>query len=160
MADAAARIARDLDLRAAAARVTAGLSDARFAAAPWQALASAADGRPFAVAAGAANRLVVASAARATDVAAPLLLRAIANAIAAVPDLQPAEVVPIADARLRQWSRPAAPLASPRIETVEQDDRRWLWLAALCLLGLEMWIRRVRRDVEASDHREETARVA
>jgi hypothetical protein len=159
MADAAARIARDLDLRAAAARVTAGLSDARFAAAPWQALAFAADGRPFAVAAASANRLVVASAARATDVAAPLLLRAMANAIAVVPDLQRAEVVPIADARLRQWSRPAAP-ASPRIETVDQDDRRWLWLAALCLLGLEQWIRRARRDVEASGHREEIAHVA
>jgi len=159
MADAAARIARDLDLRTAAARFEAGLSDDRFSAAPWQTLASAADGRPLAVAAGSATRLVVASAAHASDVATPLLLRAMANAIAAVPDLQRAEVVPIADALLRQWSRPAVP-ASPRIETVEQDDRRWLWLAALCLLGFEMWIRRARRAVDARDHREETARVA
>ena len=159
MADAAARIARDFDLRAAAARIAEGLSDDRFSAAPWQTLASAADGRPLAVAAGSATRLVVASAAHASDVATPLLLRAMANAIAAVPDLQRAEVVPIADALLRQWSRPAVP-ASPRIETVEQDDRRWLWLAALCLLGFEMWIRRARRAVDARDHREETARVA
>lgn len=160
MADAAARIAGDRELRAAAARVAAGLSDARFAAAPWQILASAADGRPLAVAAGSANRLVVASAARASDVATPVLLRSIANAIAAIPDLQRAEVVPIADALLQQWSRPSTPPASPRIETVEQDDRRWLWLAVLCLLGLEMWIRRARTADEANEHREETARVA
>jgi hypothetical protein len=160
MADAAARIAGDRELRAAAARVAAGLSDARFAAAPWQILASAADGRPLAVAAGSANRLVVASVARASDVATPVLLRSIANAIAAIPDLQRAEVVPIADALLQQWSRPSTPPASPRIETVEQDDRRWLWLAVLCLLGLEMWIRRARQADEANEHREETARVA
>ena len=160
MADAAARIAGDRELRAAAARVAAGLSDARFAAAPWQILASAADGRPLAVAAGSANRLVVASAARASDVATPVLLRSIANAIATIPDLQRAEVVPIADALLQQWSRPSTPPASPRIETVEQDDRRWLWLAVLCLLGLEMWIRRARTADEANEHREETARVA
>ena len=159
MAEAVARIARDLELGAAAGRVTAGLFDERFRATPWQTLAAAADGRPLAVAARSANRLVVASAAHASDVATPLLLRAIANAIATVPDLQRAEVVPVADALLRQWSRPASP-ASPRIETVEPDDRRWLWLAALCLLGCEIWIRRARRADEANERREETARVA
>jgi hypothetical protein len=160
MADAAARISGDLELRAAAARVTAGLSDARFAVSPWQMLTSAADGRPLAVAAGSASRLVVASAAPASDVTTPLLLRAMANAIAAVPDLQRAEVVPIAEARLRQWSRPSLPPASPRIETVDQDDRRWLWLAALCLLGLEMWIRRARHADTPREAHEETSRVA
>ena len=160
MADAAARIARDGDLRAAAARVAAGLSDARFAAAPWQVLASSADGRPLAVAAGSANRLVVASAARASDAATPVLLRSIANAIVAIPDLQRAEVVPIADALLRQWSRPSARPASPRIETVGRDDRRWLWLAALGLLVLETWIRRARPADISRGHRGEDERVA
>ena len=28
------------------------------------------------------------------------------------------------------------------IETVDQDDRRWLWVAVLCLLALESWVRR------------------
>ncbi|HMB80802.1 MAG TPA: hypothetical protein VKI43_12075, partial [Vicinamibacterales bacterium] len=94
------------------------------------------------------------------DVATPVLLRAIANAIAPVPDLQPAEVVPIADALLQRWSRPSTPPASPRIETVDQDDRRWLWLAVLCLMGIEMWIRRARSVESARDVREEAARVA
>lgn len=160
MAEALARIAGDAALRAAAARVSEGLADARFAAAPWQVLASAADGRPLAVAAGSANRLVVASAARASDVATPVLLRSIANAIADVPDLTRAEVVPIADAVLRQWSRPSTSPAPPRIETVDQDDRRWLWLAVLCLLGLEMRIRRPRPADAAHDAGEEDVRVA
>ena len=160
MAKAVSRVARDSDLSAAASRVAAGLSDARFAAAPWQTLASAADGRPLAVAAGSAAQLVVTSAAPASDVATPLLLRSIANAMATMPDLQRAEVVPIPDAQLQQWSRPSAPIASPRIENLDQDDRRWLWLAVLCLLGLEMWIRRGRQTDEADERREEIARVA
>ena len=160
MADAVSRIARDPDLRAAAARVAAGSSDARFAAAPWQPIASAADGRPLVAASGSADRLVVTSAAPASDAITPLLLRSIANAMAIVPDLQRAEVVPIADAQLQQWSRPPAPIASPRVENLDHDDRRWLWLAVLCLLGLEMWIRRSRRAEHASGHVEEIARVA
>ena len=160
MAAAVAQIARDSDLRAAAARVAAGLSDAAFAVAPWQILTSAADGRPLAVAAGLPDRLVVASAARAADVATPLLLRAIANAIAVPPDLQPAEVVPIADALLQRWSRAAAPLSSPRIQSVDEDDRRWLWLAALLLIALEVWMRRARTAERVGEGRPEDARVA
>ena len=160
MADAVARIARDRALRAAAARVAAGLSAARFTAAPWQTLASAADGRPLAVAAGSANGIVVASAARASDVVTPVLLRSIANAIAEPPDLRRAEVLPIADAVLQQWSRPPAPVASPRVDTVDQDDRRWPWLAALGLLALEMWIRRSRTGDAVHRRREEDAGVA
>jgi hypothetical protein len=171
MAAAAARIARDPDLRAAAARVARGLSDPRFAAPPWQTLTSAADGLPLAAAAGSANRFVVASAAPASDLATPVLLRSMANAIASVPDLSAAEVVPIADAMLQRWSRPAAPMTSPRIDTVAQDDRRWLWLAAVGLLALETWIRRA-RNVDAArvpegsgfsrteESREEGTRVA
>ncbi len=159
MADAALRIARDPDVRAAAARVSAGSADARFVAAPWQTLVSAADGRPLIVVAGSPNRLVVVSAAPATDLMTPLLLRSIANAMATGTDLQRAEVVPISDAQVQQWSRPSASIASPRIENMDQDDRRWLWLAVLCLLGLEMWIRRGRPADEADARREEIARV-
>ena len=160
MADAAARIARDQDLRVAAARVASGLSDPRFAAPPWQTLTSAADGRPLAAAAGSAGRFVIASAASGSDLAAPVLLRSIANAIASLPDLHAAEVVPIADAVLQRWSRPAAPVTSPRVDTVEQDDRRWLWLAALGLLALETWIRRARPADALTEREEERARVA
>jgi hypothetical protein len=160
MADAAARIARDPDLQHAAARVTAGLADPRLVAAPWQSLVAAGDGRPLAVAAGSASLLIVATASPASDVATPVLLRSIANAIATIPDLQGAEVVPIADAVLQQWSRPPAPVTSPRLETVDRDDRRWLWLAVLCLLALESWLRRARAEDVAQAHPEEPARVA
>jgi hypothetical protein len=160
MADAVARIARDRDFRDAGARVATGLADPRFAAAPWQPLAVAADGRAIAVAAASAGRLVVTSAAAATDLATPLLMRAIANAIAPAVDLQRAEVVPIADAELQRWSRPSAPVTAPRIDTVEQDDRRWLWLAALGLLALETWMRRARAADVTRDAGEEHARVA
>jgi len=144
MATAVARIAADADFRAAAAHIATGLSDARFVSPPWERLGSAADGRPLAAAAGAANGLVVASAAPASDVATPVLLRSIANAIAAVPDLRQAETVAIADTALQRWARPPAPVTSPRPGTVEGDDRRWLWLLALCLLVAEGWIRRAR----------------
>jgi hypothetical protein len=160
MADAVARIAGDRDLHEATSRIAAGLAAAEFAAAPWQTVAFAADGRPLAVASGAAKGLVVVSAARASDIVTPLLLRSITNAIADVPDLQRAEVLPIADAVLQQWTRPAAPVTSPRIETVDQDDRRWLWLAVLGLLVLEMWMRRSRTADTVHEHREEDARVA
>lgn len=160
MADAVARIARDADLRAAAARVTSGLGDPRFAAAPWQPLAFAGDGRPLAAAAGSARGVVVASAAPAADVATPVLLRSIADATADGPAMENAEVVAIADPVLQRWSRPAAPVASPRIETIDRDDRRWLWVAVLGLLALESWVRRA-RSAQASREREtEQARVA
>ena len=160
IADAVARIARDADLHAASWRVAAGLADGRFASAPWQVLAVAADGRPLAAAAGSADRLLVASAADATDLATPVLLRSIANGIATVPDLQQTEVMPIPDAVLKQWSRPPAPVASPRIETVDHDDRRWWWLAVLCLLVLEHWIRGERPVTASRQRTEADARVA
>ena len=149
MADAVTRIARDRDLAAAGARVASGLTGAAFVTAPWQTLASAADGRPLAVAAASVNRLLVASAVPASDLATPVLLRSIANAIASVPDLRADEVVAIADPVLQQWSRPPAPMTAPRIDTVDRDDRRWLWGAVLGLLALETWIRRA-RSVDAA----------
>jgi len=159
MAGAVVRIARDADLHAVSRSVPAGLADPRFASAPWQALAVAADGRPLAAAAGSSDRLLVASAGDATSLATPVLLRSIANAIAPLPDLRAAEVMPIADEVLRQWSRPPAPVVSPRMDTVEQDDRRWLWLAVVCLLALETWMRRA-RPAAVERRAAEDARVA
>ena len=160
MAEAVAQIARDPDLRATGARVATGLSDARFTAAPWQILTSAGDSRPLAVAAGSAKSLVVVTAAPASAVAMTVLLRSIANALAPPLDLQAAEVVPIDDTVLRGWSRLPMPVTSPRVESVDDDDRRWLWLAVLCLMAVEMWIRRARPAEVALDRHEEDARVA
>jgi hypothetical protein len=175
MADAAAHIARDAELRTAASRVANGLADPRFAAPPWQMLASAADGHPLVVAAGGSAEdsstvkrpvLLVVSAAGAGDIATPLLMRSIAGGVAAIPDLQHAEVLPIADAQLRQWSRPAAPPAIPTADALRHqdvdDDRRWLWFGVLCLMGVEAWMRRVRDTARHEDRgrEREPARVA
>jgi hypothetical protein len=157
MADAIARITRDADLQAAARRVPSGVSDSRFTATPWQLVAEAANGEPLVCAASAGPRILVLSAASAANVLTPILMRAIANALATMPDLQRAEVVPIADEVLRPWSRPAVPPATPRINTVDDDDRRWFWLAALGLLAIEMWMRRTRRDAA---NESDVARVA
>jgi Aerotolerance regulator N-terminal len=162
MADAAARLLRDAELQTAAARVATGLVDARFSAAPWQMAALSADGRPLAVAAESAGRLIVASAAPASSLVTPLLLRSLANGLGVVPDLRHAEVAPIADRLLREWARPSASPAAPAADAVRQDgdenDRRWLWIAVVCLLGIEMGMRRSRSAEKEA--REEVARVA
>lgn len=159
MAEAVARIVGDHELQTAASRVATGFSDQRYGAAPWHAVASAADGRPLAVAAGSSSQLIVVSAASAADIVTPLLMRSIVNGLAIVPNLQSAEVVPIPDRLLREWSRPAPAPGAPRIDTVEDDDRRWLWLAALGLLAIETWMRRARTATVGEDV-PEPARVA
>ena len=86
-------------------------------------------------------------------------MRAIVNGLAVQSDLQQAEVVPIPDRQLREWTRPAPAPDVRRVENVERDDRRWLWVLALALLAIEGWIRRARTTFAISE-REETARVA
>jgi hypothetical protein len=157
-ADALSRIARDHELQAEASAAANGLSDPRFSAAPWTTLAVASDGRPLAVGAESAAGLVVVSGAESSSIATPLLIRAIADGIAARPDLRAAEVLPISDAQLQAWTRPPGPLAAPRIDQVEQDDRRSLWVLVVGLLVLEMWVRRAK--AAAIEPHEEQARVA
>ena len=126
---------------------------------PWYPLAYAADGRALISAAAAGGTLVIVSAAPADDLITPVLLRSIANSIAPEADSSAAlEIVPIADSALRAWTRAPGPVIDPRIDTVERDDRRWLWLAALVLLGVETWLRHGRREDIAVA--EEASRVA
>ena len=163
MAAAAAGLLRDADLQTAAARVATGFVDEKFFAAPWQAVAFSADGRPLAMAAAESpERFVVASAAAASSLVTPLLMRSLANGLGAAPDFQHGEVAPIADRWLREWTRPAASPSAPAGDAFRHDegenDRRWLWLAALCLMGIEMWMRRPRSA--ATEAREEVVRVA
>src|SRR5205823_14570569 len=104
MAEAVVRITRDARLQSAMSRLPHGISDASFARSPWQVVAVAADGAPVVAAAAASDRLLVASGGPASDLVTPLLTRSIANALADVPDVTRAEVVPIADTILREWT--------------------------------------------------------
>jgi Aerotolerance regulator N-terminal len=160
IADAVARIARDRDLQSAAARLHVADRAAEAARHTEVELATAADGTPIAVAAESSGTLIVVSAASATDLFTPLLARSIVNSLSAEPDLRRAEVVAIPDGTLQSWSRPAPSPEAPRLDTVDQDDRRWLWLAALALLALETGMRRSRATPAARDEHQEAARVA
>ena len=159
IADAIASIARDRDLQAAGAQAVAGLSDPRFNATPWQPLLLAPDGRPVAVAGASRASLVVVSGATPSSLVTPLLLRAMVNALGGPPDLRQAEVLPIPESQLRAWSRPPAPVTAPRVDRVERDDRRGLWILVLALLALETWVRRAKTEEKTSTY-EEDVRVA
>jgi hypothetical protein len=159
IADAVASIARDRDLQMAGAQTPAGLSDPRLNAMPWQPLFLAADGRPVAVAGASRASLVVVSRATPSSLVTPLLLRAMANALGGPPDLRQAEVLPIPQSQLRAWSRPAAPVTAPRVDRVERDDRRGLWILVLALLALETWVRHTKAEEKTPTY-EEDVRVA
>jgi len=162
IAEAIARLGRDDDLQTAAARVDGALPAEPFQSAPWVTVATSSTGTALATAAESGGRVLVASAAPARNLFTPLLLRSLANALGTMPDLQRAEIVPIADRWLREWSRPPAPPAVPDASALRRDDsdndRRWLWLAALALLAVESWMRRARTAPD--ERREEFERVA
>ena len=159
MADAVARLTRDADLRDAASRAGAPASGSISTRAPWILVAGDATGRPLVAAAAASGALVVVSGAPAPSIVTPILLRAAANAVAPGASVGEAEVVPIPDAQLRAWTRPAAQ-PSPRTAPGESDDRRWLWLIVLGLFGIEEWMRRRPRAGSSATTATEAARVA
>ena len=103
--------------------------------------------------------LGVATRADVPDLFLAALIRAIATAIAPPNDFQHAEVLPIPDRQLRAWTRTPGPVAPPRADTVDKDDRRWLWGGVLLLLAVESWMRQRRRDAQPAID-VEPARVA
>jgi hypothetical protein len=121
MADAAARILRDPTAARAHVRVAAT-----------------------------SDRLLVVARARVDGVNAPALIRLVTNSLGAVRDRIDQETVAIPDAQLVAWTRPAGPAPAPRTDTIDGDDRRWFWMAALALLAIETWMRRARNDATAA----------
>ncbi len=75
--------------------------------------------------------------------------------------LDPRELDPsvVADDRLRQWERPATEVA-PGGRDESSPDGRWLWVAALVLLGVEEWLRRRAPRVGRSGREVADARAA
>lgn len=144
MADAIAALMRDRVLGAQAAQSSAPVLETTFAGPPWLPVAFDAGDRPIVAAASAGATLLVASAAPATDLLTPVVIRSVAGALAPLPDVTGMEVVSISDHLLRSWAR--APQAPPpsRLEHVDEDDRRWWWLGVLALLSIETVMRRRR----------------
>jgi len=122
MADAAARISREVDPGHAAT------------------LQFGADG----------DRLVVSTSTSAADREAADVAQAVARSLAPPPEQTTGEILPIPDAQLRAWTRDAGPAVPPTPETLGQDDRRWLWAVVLLLIGVETWLRRERNDSAAA----------
>ncbi len=141
--DAVARIVADDDVVRVAGQIAAA-PDASLQRAPWQMLAAGSNGAPVAAAAQIGDRLLVASVAPPDNLLTPVLIRSVLRALADRTNVQAAEIVPIADAQLRAWERPAGPALAPGARTRPDrvdDDRRWLWGAVLCLIALEGWMR-------------------
>lgn len=159
MADAIARVMRDPELQDEAASQATGLVDTRLGAAPWRPLAIAADGRAVISAAASQNTLVIVSGAAADALVTPLLLRSIANSIAPADDPKPHEILQLSDRWLLEWTRPPGAVIGPRVDTIDRDDRRWLWVATLALLAVETWMRRARRQ-DVAEVQVEASRVA
>jgi hypothetical protein len=161
--DAVARIATDPDVASAAGEVHARAPEMITPHGAWQTIASGADGAAIASAAQAGNRLLVVSAAPPGDLLTPLLIRSILDALSSPTDLRAAEIVPIPDSQLRAWERLPGPAQMPTAHGSTDDvsdDRRWMWAAALCLLGLEGWVRGRSDDAAADRAAAEADRVA
>ena len=78
--------------------------------------------------------------------AAEPLLSAIAKARSSAEPVVPAFIAPEV---LAQWQR--APAVGDSASALnDESDGRWLWAAALILLGLETWMRRSRRVAQST----------
>ena len=159
--DAVARLAEDRDVARTAGAIAA--LDAGLPRAPWQSVASGADGAAVVSAAQAGDQLIVTSRAAPSEFLTPVLIRSMLDTLAVRFDPRAAEVVPIADAQLRAWERTAGPARMPRPRAPgneTEDDRRWMWVAALGLIALEGWTRGRGQQSSERERREVADRVA
>jgi Aerotolerance regulator N-terminal len=72
----------------------------------------------------------------------PLALRAIRRAFFEPRAWQELEPDHVAAETLVKWSRPPGPIDERAAAHADEDDGRWVWLAALGLIGVETWLRR------------------
>ena len=91
--------------------------------------------------AGVPHEILLFTCAEAGSLGAMGLLASLASALDSVPPLTELEPLLLPDELLQRWQR--APVTSePRGPDETSPDGRWLWLAALVLLGVEEWLRR------------------
>ena len=98
------------------------------------------------------DRLLLFMRADAGSLVSAGLLAAVMRA--SLPASQATELEPsrLPEATLAEWRRPAASATTTRSAIdAGTSDGRWLWVLALVLLGIESWMRRGRREVEAAE---------
>ncbi len=163
MADAVAAVAADDELRSTARRIAAAPTSEVPASAPWLPILHATNGRPVVAAAESDRQLVVVSALPAGELATPLLIRSLLDALSLERrSASRLEILPIPDGDLRAWRRDARPPSADEIHrrtSDADDDRRWLWATVLALIAVESWMRRARVQT-AADRPAEESRVA
>ena len=156
--DVVARLRADPMLAAAASAVADGdsvvLAESGFAPAatgsPLVVLARSPSGRPIAFAASAKHRgldvLVLFSETDAGSLASAALIAATLRATARPLLVEELEPSVISESTLEGWRRAASMTPASAGGDIDASDGRWLWLLALVLLGIEMWMRRERRN--------------
>jgi hypothetical protein len=119
----------------------------RSVAPPWVSVTRNSRGRDVVAAAESGDVLLIETSAPATSLFAPALIRAVLLTRGAASLREDKEVNRMSDADLARWQRPPGPVLPrtvPRanlVETVDSNDSRWLWVAALALLAVEGWVR-------------------
>jgi hypothetical protein len=145
LAGAAAMVA-DEDLAVRADSMTAPMPSG----APLVVLARTPSGRPIAFAGAHDLRgidwLVLFSETDAGSLASAALIAATLRATARPIMAEELEPSVVSEPTLEGWRRPTAAMPTSAGADIDASHGRWLWLLALLLLGVEAWMRRVRRD--------------
>ena len=117
-----------------------------------------ASGFPVRVFTGEAGALLVEVDTAPGTLVAAEVLKTVLDARPDPQHLERQEVAHVPLERLAGWSRPPAPADTTAWQQSDQSDARWVWLAALVLLGIEGWMRR--RLASSATTREVDARAA
>jgi Aerotolerance regulator N-terminal len=104
--------------------------------------------------------MVVVIDAPASSFELPRTVRAVRRALLAPDAWRELEPDRLPARSLAAWSRPAPPISREHANRAQEDDSRWLWLAALTLIGVETWLRRRMDTAVPRSASEETARAA
>jgi hypothetical protein len=150
MADVIEAVTRDAEL----GREVRGLKATSAAAVtePWRVVLRDADNGVL-IAAAAASQSPAALVFRVRAPAhSPALAAVLRSALIAGTDpraLSRADTLPIPDARLAAWTRPAGEIDERSVGAPKESDRRWFWAAVLAALGAETWLRRRKTPMPA-----------
>ena len=125
----------------------------------WTPVITSASSRPLLALGASRQDLVAWIAAAPGDFAAAAALRALLESIPRSGALAEHETERLGASQLAEWTRPPEPLPASGWKAAPPGDARWLWAAALFLLGVETIVRRERRAPEPLSE-EEPARVA